>query len=351
MRRNLRYALLAVGLIGGFPAELAAQMGQPGAPTTVITKAEADLTNPAVPIILIEGENFGTSPVVLLGQDVGTFLELTVVFATEFSITADLPLGLAPATYLLAVEAGQGQNQEAILDVTIGAIGPEGPQGPQGPTGATGADGAIGPIGLDGPPGPTGADGPAGPTGAIGPIGLDGPPGPTGPQGEPGAASGIAIASVVSDFVPADFGAFGNSTSVDLISLSISAPAAGFVHLQFNGKCFMRHDFDFQTRAVLTISTSATPEVLVTPSATECFVSKAMPFGFYQSPVYAQKVVPVSAGTHTFHVYAGQTRPGNFDPNAGTPPGCVNCGVGANNVSLSLMNLSATFVPMQLPSP
>jgi hypothetical protein len=119
--------LLATGLV--LSISLAAHAQRGGNPQPVITKAEADLSDPDVPVILIEGEGFPgedfpeESPVVYLGEDIGALVELTVLSATDTSITAELPLGLAPATYLVVVEAESGHGGVGIMDVTIGVRG------------------------------------------------------------------------------------------------------------------------------------------------------------------------------------------------------------------------------------
>ena len=127
--------------------------GGPGnSPATVITKAVADLTDPAMPRITIEGVGFGTTPQVDIGFDLGTLLTLTLVGAPmDTLIVADLPVTIASGTYLLVVEAGQGQNKTGVIDVTIGAVGPT---GANGAAGADGVDGATGATGSPGPPGP-----------------------------------------------------------------------------------------------------------------------------------------------------------------------------------------------------
>ncbi len=102
--------VLATSLLLCLPIAGTAQGGPPGggpgggAPQTVITKAVPDLTG--APVIFIEGAEFGATPVVLLGEDMGTLSELVVAGSTDTSITAELPVGLEPAIYLLVVESG-----------------------------------------------------------------------------------------------------------------------------------------------------------------------------------------------------------------------------------------------------
>jgi hypothetical protein len=156
--------------------------------------------------LTINGQNFGTSPVVMFNN-----LQFTTLTPTGSTvIVVDFPSGypassFTPGTYFMTI---QYKNQlPSIFTVAMGAGGPQGPAGPQGPqglTGATGATGATGPMGLQGPqgvpgvPGLKGDTGPAGPagiagatgamgaTGAAGATGATGPAGPQGPQGPKG---------------------------------------------------------------------------------------------------------------------------------------------------------------------
>src|SRR2546426_7025949 len=79
---------------------------------------------------------------------------------TAQTIAANLPAGLKPGTYLLAIY--KSDIPFALADVAIGATGatgPAGPQGPKGDKGDTGAAGPQGPAGAPGPQGPPGQDG------------------------------------------------------------------------------------------------------------------------------------------------------------------------------------------------
>ncbi len=70
-------------------------------------------------------------------------------------VTTDIPLGLAPGTYLLEVKKGNPLlGLLATLGVDLGGNGAPGPQGPPGAPGAPGAPGPQGPQGEPGPPGP-----------------------------------------------------------------------------------------------------------------------------------------------------------------------------------------------------
>ena len=95
--------------------------GGPGAgATTVITKAVPDFSNLAMPQVIIHGDNFGTTPVVSLGDVLGNFMLLTVVSATDTEIVADLPVVIEAGSYMLIVEAATGATSTGIIDVTIG---------------------------------------------------------------------------------------------------------------------------------------------------------------------------------------------------------------------------------------
>ena len=103
----------------------------------------------ALDFIDLVGENFGSVPpaVKLNG------LTLLVVSSSATTVSAKLPAGLAPGTYLLTVATGGGMTQFDAFNVTIGSPGPQGTPGlpgatgPQGPSGATGAQGPAGPAG------------------------------------------------------------------------------------------------------------------------------------------------------------------------------------------------------------
>ncbi len=111
--------------------------------------------------LTIMGENFGTlKPAVTLDS-----IPLTVVNFGSTSVTALLPAGLTPGSYLLTLQRNGQKQNTAEFDVALGAIGPKGEKGDPG---------ALGPAG------------PAGPSGPTGPVG---PTGPQGPEGAPGAGA------------------------------------------------------------------------------------------------------------------------------------------------------------------
>lgn len=140
-----------------------------GSDKPVITAASvsADQTT-----LFVEGENFNSHPVVVLGD---VPLTGVVVDAGSRHISALMP-ALSPGTYLLQVTS---KNFTAQFVVAVGTAGPMGPAGPTGATGPAGEPGAAGPTG---PEGPTGPAGPVGPSGAAGPAGATGATGPAGPM-------------------------------------------------------------------------------------------------------------------------------------------------------------------------
>jgi hypothetical protein len=174
--------------------------------------------------LTLTGQNFGTSPVVTVGN-----LQFSTLSAASNQIVASFPSGqppssFTPGSYFLVVSY---KNQlPSVFEVAIGAIGPQGPVGPQGPpgaqgpqgvqgltgaqglTGVPGLPGAQGPKGDPGPAGPKGADGAVGPAGQDGAVGAQGPKGDTGPQGlqgpkgdkgDPGSGGGGLICATTPD--------------------------------------------------------------------------------------------------------------------------------------------------------
>ncbi len=168
------------------------------APPTILSSSVEVSTNRLV----ITGQNFNATPVVLLGG----FPALTLLSATANQIVVSLPAAAVPGSYSLSVVTGPKADEFDETVVVLGAVGPTGatgspgpvgPAGPAGPIGPAGAPGAagvagsVGPAGAVGPPGPAGAlgaIGPAGPAGAVGAIGPAGPPGSVGPAGAIGPA-------------------------------------------------------------------------------------------------------------------------------------------------------------------
>jgi hypothetical protein len=117
-------------------------LAAPGSPPQlVIVSARADSL---ATTLTIDGHSFGD------GQPVVTFngMPLVIVSATSSEIVADLPPGLAPATYLLTVSRGPATTQFDSFNVTLGAVGAPGPAGATGPQGPAGATGPQGPAGT-----------------------------------------------------------------------------------------------------------------------------------------------------------------------------------------------------------
>ncbi|AFL90474.1 IPT/TIG domain-containing protein,collagen triple helix repeat protein [Terriglobus roseus DSM 18391] len=160
--------------------------------------------------IVIAGFGFGNKP---HGVTIGG-TKLTVTAETSSSITAQLPVNIAPGSYLLTV-VGQNSFLPLFFAVTLGtqgvqgATGPAGlpglpgPAGPAGVPGRAGLTGATGPVGPAGATGLTGAAGPVGPAGAAGPIGLTGATGPVGPAGATGPVGPAGAAGTTGPVGPA----------------------------------------------------------------------------------------------------------------------------------------------------
>lgn len=157
LRRPATAALVAFALLSFSPPRAWAQEQLPSIAAAFVDTDGARL--------VLEGERFGSSPVVLMGAAGGALIELRVLAASESRIEAELSTTEA-GTYLVLVrkDPRRQPNHAAAIGVTIGAVGPSGPEGPPGPAGPAG------------PPGPDGADG------------ADGAQGPPGPQGPPGIA-------------------------------------------------------------------------------------------------------------------------------------------------------------------
>jgi hypothetical protein len=122
--------------------------GQPNAPAIASATANFSLT-PAR--LTIAGQDFGSSkPTVTLS---GVALVVETFSAT--AVVADLPVPVAPGSYLLVlINNDSASHKSDALDVTLGAVGPQGPAGPPGPPGATGQPGPTGPQGPQGSVGP-----------------------------------------------------------------------------------------------------------------------------------------------------------------------------------------------------
>src|SRR5437868_2485717 len=95
----------------------------------VIVSALPDATiNPAQ--LTITGNNLGSGkPLVTLES-----IRLLVATFTSTSVTALLPMGLKPGSYLLILQPNgeDNDNKAATFDVSIGAAGPKGDKGDPG---------------------------------------------------------------------------------------------------------------------------------------------------------------------------------------------------------------------------
>lgn len=124
--------------------------------------------------LFVAGQGFGTAPDVVLD---GTALENVMVNEDGTALTATIPPGMMPGSYLLVVRRTMGRSHRqgdeyddarvGLFVVTVGAAGPQGTEGPQGPQGLQGPQGPQGLQGLQGPAGP-------GFSFALGPM-IDGP--------------------------------------------------------------------------------------------------------------------------------------------------------------------------------
>jgi len=122
-------------------------------------KVNAASADAALSTLTVKGANFGTA---LPALSLGGYGNLQVLSHADTLITARLPPGVLPGSYLLTLSVNNKTNESWVA---LGGTGPPGPIGPAGPQGA---------IGLQGATGPTGAAGPAGPPGPSGALGLAG---------------------------------------------------------------------------------------------------------------------------------------------------------------------------------
>ena len=103
--------------------------------TAPSTQAESFLppiivsATPSGDSITIRGVNFGArTPRVMLNST-----ELLVTGYVADEVVARLPVGLPPASYLLAVYRAPSYGIFGVFIAAIGTVGPEGPPGSQGP--------------------------------------------------------------------------------------------------------------------------------------------------------------------------------------------------------------------------
>jgi Collagen triple helix repeat (20 copies)/IPT/TIG domain len=164
-----------------------------------VQAAEIDEISVSGNELTISGSGFGggTPAVTFAGNPI------KVLSGSGKSVTAKLPKGVTPGSYLVTLLPGSGG---APLDFTV-TIGVAGPQGPTGPTGEQGPQGRAGPQGLQGVAGPAGSQGPQGVQGQQGLQGSPGAPGATGSTGATGAtgpAAPVAFGSLYASFVGDD---------------------------------------------------------------------------------------------------------------------------------------------------
>ena len=113
MKRRLIRPGLIIGILLGCTAQLAGQgQGQGGGQgqvAPVITTAVADFDDDPETLSLV-GANFGSSPQVFIGNDMGMLDELAGNFATLTDTFIEAELGpITPGTYLSVVSTGPNQ--------------------------------------------------------------------------------------------------------------------------------------------------------------------------------------------------------------------------------------------------
>ena len=149
---------LCIGMLAAAPAMA---LGQGILPIVTMVSENSAATE-----ITINGTGFGSAkPSVTLA---GT--NLTIVSFSGSTITADLPTGTAPGSYLITIE----NNSTHLPGVFAATLGAQGLQGVAGPTGLQGPPGSQGVPGLQGMQGAAGLNGTAGAAGATGPTGAAG---------------------------------------------------------------------------------------------------------------------------------------------------------------------------------
>jgi Protein of unknown function (DUF1566)/Collagen triple helix repeat (20 copies) len=172
-------------------------------------------TNVSGTTLTIVGQNFGTSPQVLLDNVPFQPVSGDIVNGSEVQVSlAGASLLSHPGTYLLTLNF---KNQlPTIFTVQVGATGPAGPTGATGASGPAGAVGPAGPAGAMGPAGAAGPAGPAGSTGAQGPPGLTGATGATGAAGPAGpSGAGTSCPKGSSTTTSGNYVICGDGTLVD----------------------------------------------------------------------------------------------------------------------------------------
>jgi len=138
-------------------------------PQLTISKVVVIGLDTSGPTLSIEGANFSSTPTVYMGISGGTLTQLTVLYASNNFISAQLNgVTATPGTYLLVVSRGPSTTDVFSIAITMGGAAVTGPgaqAGAMGPTGPAGPAGPVGPAGPAGPMGPAGAAGAAGSAG------------------------------------------------------------------------------------------------------------------------------------------------------------------------------------------
>src|SRR4030088_1674528 len=139
MNSRTNWKALAIGALL-YLSVAAAFAEEESKPVVVAAVPDASI-NPTQ--LTITGKHLGTAkPLVTLGS-----ISLGVVGFTPTVVTALLPLGLKPGSYLLTLEPDGHSDKVARFDVALGVAGPKGDKGDSGPPGPVGAVGAQGPAG------------------------------------------------------------------------------------------------------------------------------------------------------------------------------------------------------------
>src|SRR5689334_7614613 len=129
--RNLSVALFCLGVSSTIFAQDKGNDDGNGHQVVITHTAVSGMDSPSL-TLTIDGQNFGSSPLVFFGAPGGLFQRLLVLHSTPSMIVSNLN-PVDPGTYYVVVQDGNAGGRSAGLAVTIGAVGK---------TGATGATGA-----------------------------------------------------------------------------------------------------------------------------------------------------------------------------------------------------------------
>lgn len=156
MTSSIRLSKLKVLWVIALAVGLAATYARVRAQGAVTIDRVSVSTNGA--IVFVWGNNFGTAPVVTIATRTAPSV---IVTPSGRTLTALMPIGLAPGSYRVRVERGAPDSPgyaEFVLyipgDGQTAPPGPPGSVGPPGSQGASGAPGSTGPAGAIGPAGP-----------------------------------------------------------------------------------------------------------------------------------------------------------------------------------------------------